>query len=189
LQYLGIQEASRKRRPPTQSPGAWAGGVFRTSAISVYASVSQEKWDKAKTLVAALWKVMEDAGLESDGCDVSRLELDYKELEITRGFLVHLSMTFEMLTHHLKGFHLALASHLSGRDKEGWRISDAEWTTYLLAKADKGVISQEEVSNLLSKSHIKDQITPPKTVKIIPHLRDDIYALREFFTQSSPQEI
>jgi hypothetical protein len=28
FQYLGIQEASRKRRPPTRSPGAWAGGVL-----------------------------------------------------------------------------------------------------------------------------------------------------------------
>jgi hypothetical protein len=35
IQYLGIQEASRKRRPPTQTPGAWAGGVFKTSETKV----------------------------------------------------------------------------------------------------------------------------------------------------------
>jgi hypothetical protein len=35
IQYLGIQEASRKRRPPTRTPGACAGSVFKTSAMSV----------------------------------------------------------------------------------------------------------------------------------------------------------
>jgi hypothetical protein len=86
LQYLGIQEASRKRRPPTRSPGAWEGGVFRTTANSVCMTVPQEKWDKARTLIGKLWKVMEEAGLEGEGCDVSNLKVDFKELEITRGF-------------------------------------------------------------------------------------------------------
>jgi hypothetical protein len=31
LQYLGIQDASRKRRPLTRSPGAWAGAIFEAS--------------------------------------------------------------------------------------------------------------------------------------------------------------
>jgi hypothetical protein len=31
LQYLGIQDAPQKRRPPTQLPGAWAGSVFDTT--------------------------------------------------------------------------------------------------------------------------------------------------------------
>ena len=30
LGYLGIQDAARKRRPPMQAPGAWAGAVFDT---------------------------------------------------------------------------------------------------------------------------------------------------------------
>jgi hypothetical protein len=54
IQYLGIQEASRKRRPPTRSPGAWAGVVFRTSGTNVYVSVSQEKWEKAQRLIKSL---------------------------------------------------------------------------------------------------------------------------------------
>jgi hypothetical protein len=54
LQYLGIQDAARKRRPPTTSPGAWAGAVFRTSDKSVTCTVTQEKWQKAKDLVEKL---------------------------------------------------------------------------------------------------------------------------------------
>jgi hypothetical protein len=55
IQYLGIQEASRKRRSPTRSPGAWAGGVLRTSASNVHITVSQDKWDKANRLINSLW--------------------------------------------------------------------------------------------------------------------------------------
>jgi hypothetical protein len=31
LQYLGIQDAPRKRRPPSQNPGACAGGLYSSS--------------------------------------------------------------------------------------------------------------------------------------------------------------
>jgi hypothetical protein len=67
IQYLGVQEASRKRRPPTRTPGAWAGGVFRTSATNVHVTVSQEKWDKAKRLINALWDTIAGAGVTMDG--------------------------------------------------------------------------------------------------------------------------
>jgi hypothetical protein len=77
--------------------------VFRTSDYNVYVSVPQDKWDKAKRLINSLWAVIEEAGAHVDGCDLSNVQLVYKELEVARGFLVHLSMTFEMLTHHLKG--------------------------------------------------------------------------------------
>jgi hypothetical protein len=107
LQYLGIQEASRKRRPPSRTPGSWTGGVFKTLATEVSVTVSQDKWDKAKRLVNKLWLVIENAEESTDGDALAKVKLDYKELEITRGYLVHLSMTFEMLIHHLKGFHLA----------------------------------------------------------------------------------
>jgi hypothetical protein len=122
IQYFGSQEASQKRRPPTHTPGAWAGGVFRTSSTEVSVTVSQEKRDKGKTLVKSLWQQFEDEGVSSEGCDISHLFVDYKQLEITLGFLVHLSVTFEMLSHHLKGFHLALASHLPKRHDEDWKI-------------------------------------------------------------------
>jgi hypothetical protein len=44
--------------------------------------------------------------------------LDYEELEISRGFLCCLSMTFEIMISYLKGFHLTLAAHLNQRDDE-----------------------------------------------------------------------
>ena len=40
--YLGIQDAARKRRPPSQSPGAWAGSIIRTNNSEVGKLISKE---------------------------------------------------------------------------------------------------------------------------------------------------
>ena len=43
LQYLGIQGAPQKRRPLSQTPGAWAGAVFSTKDSQVDKWVLQAK--------------------------------------------------------------------------------------------------------------------------------------------------
>jgi hypothetical protein len=67
LQYLGIQDAPRKRRPPVQNPGAWAGAFFSTSK------------GKITQIVGSLC-----AQLAQD----PKSPLNYKELERTRGSYV-----------------------------------------------------------------------------------------------------
>jgi hypothetical protein len=57
--YLGIQDAARKRRKASQTPGAWAGAVVSTGEDGVWVSVLQEKWDKAKALIKATLEEME----------------------------------------------------------------------------------------------------------------------------------
>jgi hypothetical protein len=52
LQYLGLQDAPCKRRPPVCAPGAWAGSVFRTTDTQVLQSVAQTKWDQALSMLA-----------------------------------------------------------------------------------------------------------------------------------------
>jgi len=54
LQYLGIQVALRKVRPPAQRPGAWAGSSFVIEATEIRKGLTQKKWDKAKRLVKKL---------------------------------------------------------------------------------------------------------------------------------------
>lgn len=54
FQYLGIQDATRKRKPPTQTPGAWAGAVFATTDDTVTKTVTHDKWEKARTIIASL---------------------------------------------------------------------------------------------------------------------------------------
>lgn len=58
--YLGIQDAARKRRPPSQRPGAWAGSVIETTNMKVYVMVAQDKWDKCKLIIDTLLSVTSD---------------------------------------------------------------------------------------------------------------------------------
>jgi hypothetical protein len=78
LQYLGLQDASRKRRPPVRTPGAWVGSVFITTDTKVLQTVAQSKWDKAKAQIAELLGILESS---PDGL------LNYKRLEQNSRFL------------------------------------------------------------------------------------------------------
>jgi hypothetical protein len=50
--YLGIQDAARKRRPPLKrNAGAWAGSIVKTSTKEVGITVSQERWDRTKSII------------------------------------------------------------------------------------------------------------------------------------------
>jgi hypothetical protein len=44
LNYLGIQDASRKRRDSSQDPGAWSGK-------GVYMLAAEDKWIKVKEML------------------------------------------------------------------------------------------------------------------------------------------
>ena len=46
LAFLGLQDAARKRRKPSQTPGAWAGATVTTTEGRVCKSVTQERWEK-----------------------------------------------------------------------------------------------------------------------------------------------
>lgn len=111
LGYLGIQDAARKRVPPSQRAGAWTGSVVHTDNDMVVVLCTQEKWDKARSVVLEIQRVLrEDQG-----------NFDYKTLEQQRGFLVYVSRTYPLLVPYLKGIHLTLDSWRPYRDKEGWK--------------------------------------------------------------------
>jgi len=59
LNWLGLQDASRKWRGPSQNPGAWAGSIVHTAGGDICLSVSQERWDKGHVirgfLVYLMW--------------------------------------------------------------------------------------------------------------------------------------
>jgi hypothetical protein len=145
LQYLGIQDAPRKRRPPSLTPGAWAGGVFSTKDKKVTKSVTQEKWDKGKRLIHEL---ISESNLNP------LHDFSYKRLEQVRGFLCHLSMTYETLTPFLKGFHLTLSSYLPHRDANGWKLSDKQWEKQLLMKVERGEVGASEAQEIIEDERL-----------------------------------
>jgi hypothetical protein len=113
LAYLGIQVASRKTRPPSKQPGAWAGVVAGSTQNGITASVTMDKWLKAKSL-------LRDLTLELE----TRPQLDHKNLERVRGFFNHCQRTYPSITPFLKGLHLTLDGWRGGRDDELWPDSE-----------------------------------------------------------------
>jgi hypothetical protein len=159
--YLGIQDASRKRRSASKTPGAWAGTVILTDEDGVYVTVSQEKWEKSRAMVASTLEELE----ANDGW------LDHKALERRRGFLLYVTRTYPTMVPYLKGMHLTLDGWRKGRDDEGWKLVGREAREALDAGEDTG---KDEGSNC------------PKRIKGKPRLLRDMQALLELFSAPSP---
>ena len=85
LQYMGIQDAPRKRRPPSMTPGAWAGSVQHILETDVSKTITQAKWDKGKTILETYQRAFSENSIPS---------LDHKQMQRDIGFLVHLAMMF-----------------------------------------------------------------------------------------------
>jgi hypothetical protein len=168
--FLGIQDASRKRREPSQTPGAWAGSVIRTDAGVVGVMVGQDKWEKGQRLSQELWEMSE--GYQREGT-----LMDRKRLESIRGFLLYLTRTYPNMTPHLKGMHLTIDGWRPDRNGDGWRIpkrlSEERSKTPLLDQNADG----EWVERFFDK---------PAKVHAASRFRDDAYALRSFFDRASP---
>ena len=127
--YFGLQDAAQKRRPPSRTPGAWAGAVVETTADSVFKTVSEERWAKTKNHIGRLveWSKSED-------------EIDRKELERIRGFLVYVSLTFQSMVPYLKGIHLTLDTWRPDRDDEGWKLPPTQRKSTMASKDARAVV-------------------------------------------------
>eukprot|EP00978_Attheya_sp_CCMP212_P036261 scaffold163017_cov34-Attheya_sp.AAC.1 len=135
---LGIQEACRKRRPPAQLPGAWAGSVAKVeNRDTVLNEISQDKWDKSKVIVSSLLEVFRSS---VDGM------MDFKRLLSDRGFLVHVSLAYPMLVPYLKGIHQTADSWRKDRRADGWKMSDSQWRDYSWLMAEKLGIPVEDLT-------------------------------------------
>ena len=60
VNHHGIQDAPRKQRKISKTPGAWAGSIIRTNGEGVFVLVSKEKWIKAKSQIQELKDMMKD---------------------------------------------------------------------------------------------------------------------------------
>lgn len=175
--YLGQQDAPRKRRKPSKHPGAWCGAiVVNRGEEGLYVTCSQEKWNKGRAHVESLLGELE-GGAE---------DLDRKDLERKRGFLIHLARTFTYMNPYLKGFHLTMESFRPGRDEMGWKLSKRGWADVLSGEMGHE-IKKEELHQAI-KDH-KDAHTPrdpPKRVKAVPRMLGDLRALWLLFQLKHP---
>ena len=56
INYLGLQDAARKQRAPSKTPGAWAGAICRsTTSQSLFVSCALDKWLRERLLLKGWW--------------------------------------------------------------------------------------------------------------------------------------
>ena len=170
VQYLGMQDAPRKFRPPSQDKaGAWTGTIFRIGGQTITKSVAQAKWDKAREIVKLLVEGCKEA---KEG----RPMLDRKDLERSTGFMNHLAMTFEDVTPFLKGLYLTLNSwRPGGRDQDDWKISDKKWKLFLSSRRNGGELIEDNTDMMVED----EDPAAPTTVMGSPRLKSDVEALWE----------
>jgi len=175
LQFLGIQDAPRKRR---MDQGPWAGSIYIANNNKIQKTVSLEKWTKAKAYIQEIKSCLDQN---------SDYEFNFKYLEQVRGFLCHLALTFDIIFPFLKGFHLILCRHLPQRNEEGWKINEMEWLAYLEEAKAKGSMSSEEVNQMLDFKY--DPKLRPSKVKSLPRFIQSVNALATLFKQEEPPVI
>jgi hypothetical protein len=177
--YLGIQDASRKRRGPSRKPGAWSGSVVQTTDGVVGVRVSQEKWDKAQVQVGEL-KLL----LESDRGVANRARL-----ESIRGFLLYLSRTYPSITPYIKGLHLTIDGWRPDRDAEGWRKPKAKQHSPRSAGLGEAVernVQRLRVRDSEEEGWEEEELEAPTEVKLMPRMGPDVSALERFFSTQLP---
>jgi hypothetical protein len=192
LASLGLQDAARKRRPPSQKAGAWAGSIVHTSNGEVVVLAPQDKWEKLRRQVA--WLEAEHAKVERG----SSKGIPYDELEKVRGFMVHMVRSYPGMNPYLKGIHLTLCSWMPGRDSDGWKITKKgskgrKRSRDGLEKEIEEFDVVDEFLDLLEddmswyepklmsremKEILKATRAHPKLVKPVPRLGSDIEALK-----------
>ena len=173
IQYLGIQDAARKRR---LDEGPWAGGVYGTKNETISKTVTDEKWMKGRTLIF---------DLDSDISKDPSAPVSFKRLERIRGFLCHLAMVYDAIFPYLKGFHLTLAQHLPKRNEEGWKLSELEWIGHIESKVERGRLTRKEADNLMSEiNHC--QPTTPLNVILVPRFHLCMKFLKGMFEGEKP---
>jgi len=125
-------------------------------------SVPQEKWEKTQQILTDLQGQVESCA-----------ELDHKQLECDRGFLVYIAWTFTPMCSYLKGIHLTLDGWQEGRVPSGWKLP-----------------LQARVGNVLDDTEVHfgvNEAKAPSRVKPVLRLRQDMAALMELcYTPAAP---
>ncbi len=157
--YLGLQDAARKRRAPSVTAGPWAGSTVHTHSNQVTVTVTVDRWEKAQRMIDWI----------HNSIIVKCVPLHHKTLESYRGSLVYLSRTYPSLVPYLKGIHLTLDSWRPNRDSEGWKLPSSSLPLELERDLD-----------------LCRPVEPPTVVHPVPQLVQDIVALKQLFSPNIP---
>jgi len=198
VQYLGNQDATRKRQKVSQRPGAWAGSVTYTDQGVARKLITQVKWDKTKNILA--WVKEHIDG----GIPMPRIPFLSKT-----GFLLHVCETYDACIAYLQGFYLSQNAWRDDRDAGGYKIPKSRLQGKELGEDELDLLVEQQHEHLLVLGlHEADQpgidsISPeflglrdnplepdePSVVKPVPRLMGDVEALLRFFEGETPIQV
>jgi hypothetical protein len=170
--HLGIQDAPRKRRDGSATPGAWTGSIIRTGETGVFLLVSADKWEKTKVLLKEMLTLVQ----------TNPGKIPRKRLEQIRGFLNYVAQTYTWLRPYLIGLHMTIDGWRPNRDSEGWRLQPS----MILVKEDL----DNEGSNDESDEWLEINSGPecPTFVSAVPRLSGDIEAMQTLCSCEKPPQ-
>jgi hypothetical protein len=158
VNYLGEQNASRKRRPTSLTPGAWTGKMLWTNEPHPRKGILPDKWKIHRSDLLAL-KDLIDQGVEP--------ERKFFTTVTSRG--MSQTEVYADLRPYYKSFYNALQAWRPGRDEERWRMDDAD---------DEDL----EVFDV-----VDEKLSPPSTVPITREVARDVDALLPFYESEEPE--
>jgi hypothetical protein len=179
LQYLGNQDAARKRRAVSQRPGAWAGGVAYSDQNLLRKFISQVKWDKTKQFLAWVWECLE----------INGGQLERTKFCSGKGFLVHVSLCYDFMLPYMKGFHLSENLWRANRDQDGWKEKLPEEIECSLDYLHEDELDDLSLGSIQEINAVPSLNDPPSMVKAAPRLKEDVRILRMFFDPPSPVQV
>jgi hypothetical protein len=167
--HYGIQDAPRKRRPPRLDAGAWAGSAVHADGGEVGVRVSQDKWNKTRTIIGRMvseldeYYVLEALGESPKG-------IDRKCMESDRGFLNYVTQAYPAMVPYLKGVHLTIDGWRPDRTDQGWKRR------------------RQEIEALRRNGDLDgyDHRESPVYVKPVPRYRGDLRALEKLTEAPTP---
>jgi hypothetical protein len=174
IQYLGNQDAARKRRAVSQRPGTWAGGMVYTDQGLMRKLISQAKWDKVKAFLAEVRKAFDEDS------DIQRARF----LSGT-GFLLHVAQTYEFMQPYLKSFHLAIEAWRAGRGPDGWK--ELEWAAEAWDPDEEAERIHWGLEGVAAAASEEDRA--PLWITKITLLETDVKILQQFFCHPNPAQV
>eukprot|EP00956_Cyclotella_meneghiniana_P029273 scaffold70321_cov60-Cyclotella_meneghiniana.AAC.2 len=157
VNYLGEQNASRKRRPASTTPGAWTGKMLWTHEPYPIKGILPEKWSKQR-----------DGLLELKALIDSDSPVDRKLfMSVTCRGMSQTEVYWDLRPYY-KSFYNALEAWRSDRDLEGWKMDDTE----------------SESDDLFDL--VENNSTVPSTVNVTGEVKRDLEALLVFYHTEEP---
>ena len=171
--FLGVQDAPRKRRDPNMKPGSWSGSVITTDGGLVRVLITNDKCLKVQGYVEEMEATQEA------GEPVSR-----KRLEMIRGFLQYITRTYPNITPYMKGLHLTFDGWRPDRYADGWRKKKKSFSGSKPRAAGLGEAATRDSSSLRhwvdeETGWIEENLNAPARVTLKPRMADDVLALKE----------